>query len=64
MFNNKDNRKIFKYGLKDYDESRETAKECSDFRADDEDEQVDSVIVSCYNCIYRRWKPDTFECMK
>lgn len=64
MFIYKDNKKNFKYGRKDYKASRECACKCYSFREDDEDEQVDSVLVSCYNCVYRRWKSETFECMK
>jgi len=63
MFITDNNRKEFKYGLKNYEASRKCAGLCDQFKADDEDEQVDSVLVSCYNCIYRRWKMETFECM-
>jgi hypothetical protein len=64
MFIYEGSKKIFDYGINNYSASRDAASCCGSFKEDDEDEQVDSVLVSCYNCIYRRWKKDTFECMK
>jgi|LGOV01.1.fsa_nt_gb hypothetical protein len=60
MFDNK----IFEYGQENYKQSRVTAISCKLFKADDEDEQVDSVLLSCYNCRYRRWTSTSFKCMK
>jgi hypothetical protein len=64
MFVYDGNIKLFKFGNSDYASSREAANNCNYFKADDEDEQVDSVLKSCYNCIYRRWKSTSFQCMK
>lgn len=64
MFIYEDGKKRFAYGLDDYEISRKMATECSYFIEDDEDEQVDSVLISCYNCIYRRWSMTSFQCMK
>lgn len=61
MFNDK---KIFKFGQSNYKMARVAAEDCSLFLADDEDEQVDSVLESCYNCKYRRWTADSFQCLR
>lgn len=58
MFKNKK----FNYGRDNYEKSRISASHCIYFQEDDEDEQVDPVLLSCYNCIYRRWLSDSFEC--
>ena len=39
------------------------AGNCRFFRLDDEDECFAREDVSCYNCRYRRWTNDSFECM-
>ena len=64
MFIYENNKKMFKFGREDYEQSRIAARDCLNFREDDEDEQVDSTIISCYNCIYRRWSKDSFNCMR
>ena len=64
MFDIKDNKKLFKYGKEDYKDSRAVASKCLSFKADDEDEQVDTILLSCYNCRYRRWTRVSFQCMK
>lgn len=38
------------------------AQKCPSFTPDDEDEQVSDEPISCYNCLYRRWTKDSFEC--
>ena len=40
------------------------AQECGLFSRDDEEECFASEDVSCYNCRYRRWTSDSFECMR
>ncbi|MBW1901004.1 MAG: hypothetical protein JRJ20_05145 [Deltaproteobacteria bacterium] len=40
------------------------ALQCSSFTCDDDDETVCDDKRSCYNCRYRRWTSDSFECMK
>lgn len=64
MFNLINGKTVFKYGLEAYEESQTIAKTCLFFKIDDEDEQVDSVLKSCYNCRYRRWTEKSFECLK
>ncbi len=59
-----DDTKQFLFGLKNYEASRAACDACGYFKADDEDEQVDTVLTSCYNCRYRRWLADSFKCMK
>lgn len=39
------------------------ASHCRYFRLDDEEECFAEDDVSCYNCRYRRWTRDSFECM-
>ena len=58
-----DNRWIFRTGLGQYSAARRVAQRCTGFVPDDEDEQVDDEPRSCYNCQYRRWLVDSFECL-
>ena len=38
---------------------------CHDFQADNDiEEQYDEDAKACYNCLYRRWTADGFECVK
>ena len=53
MFELIEKKKNFIYGKENYKESRIAASSCINFKEDDEDEQVDTVLVSCYNCRYR-----------
>ncbi|GIU50405.1 hypothetical protein TUM4438_36290 [Shewanella sairae] len=55
---------LFKYGVEDYAPAREAAAHCDVFLSDDEDEHTDNVHRSCYNCMYRRWQPTSFQCHK
>ena len=64
MFDKIEGKSIFKYGIESYDDARIFAKTCLLFKLDDEDEQVDSILTSCYNCRYRRWTQKSFECLK
>ena len=57
-------KKYFKFGQDSYRLAAETAGKCSSFINDDEDEIVCDDERSCYNCRYRRWTADSFECMK
>lgn len=54
----------FKFGVEDYSAAREAAASCQQFFSDDEDEHTDNVLRSCYNCMYRRWQPSSFQCYK
>ncbi|MBY6018208.1 hypothetical protein [Ferrimonas balearica] len=51
-------------GFSAYTEVRQLANQCPQFGPDDEDEHTDSALVSCYNCRYRRWLIDGFECRR
>ena len=57
-------RKQFKYGQDSYEFAVKTALACTFFVIDDEEEVVCDDARSCYNCRYRRWTADSFECMK
>lgn len=54
----------FKLGLDNEEASRAAANECRFFMPDDEDEQIDDMPISCYNCMNRRWLADGMECIK
>lgn len=64
FFINEKNKKEFQHGKEAWIKAEEAASNCSFFRPDDEDEQVSENLVSCYNCVYRRWIPTTFHCLK
>ncbi|WP_172197278.1 molybdopterin biosynthesis protein MoeB [Campylobacter sp. RM16188] len=61
-----DERGVFLKGKFDYESAKILAKECDKFLLDsDEDEIVcDTSKPSCYNCLFRRWNKDSFECLK
>jgi hypothetical protein len=40
------------------------AMACQSFEPDDEDEMTADEAVSCYNCRFRRWTRESFECCK
>lgn len=45
-------------------EAEQAALRCTNFFRDDEEECFASEEISCYNCRYRRWTSDSFECMR
>ena len=45
-------------------EAEHAARECGFFSRDDEEECFASEDITCYNCRYRRWTSDSFECMR
>ncbi|QSX07830.1 hypothetical protein J0B03_08405 [Alkalibacter rhizosphaerae] len=57
-------KKIFAGGKDHYEEAAALAGKCIYFKEDDEDEQMAPEKISCYNCRYRRWTADSFQCMK
>lgn len=56
--------RLFIYGREDYAKAAQAARLCAGFKDDDEDEVVSDEDRSCYNCRYRRWTRDSFECLK
>lgn len=50
-------------GKGDWQTAAGVAAGCQGFLEDDEDELAAEEPVSCYNCRYRRWTPDSFLCM-
>jgi len=40
------------------------AAKCPAYSMDDEDEVFSESVRTCFNCRYRRWLADGFECMK
>ena len=59
-----DNKQVFRAGRDDVNAARQQAAHCGFFAEDDEDEQVDDELHSCYNCVYRRWLTNSFHCTK
>jgi len=57
-------KKRFQFGKDNYLIAAGVALRCSSFTCDDDDETVCDDKRSCYNCRYRRWTADSFECMK
>ena len=44
--------------------AEQAALACGRFSRDDEEECFALEDISCYNCRYRRWTSDSFECMR
>jgi hypothetical protein len=57
-------KKRFRHGKENHRLAGQAARQCPSFIPDDDDERVSDEALSCYNCRYRRWTPDSFECMK
>lgn len=57
-------KKTFLFGKENYRLAAEASRQCMSFVCDDEDETVCDDEQSCYNCRYRRWTIDSFECLK
>ncbi len=64
MFEVKDGKKRYLCGRDDPAAAERAALACGGFRRDDEEECFYAEPVSCYNCRYRRWTADSFDCMK
>ncbi len=64
IFEYKNGKKLFLHGDGESVLAREAALECPDFKKDCEEECFYEDEVSCYNCRYRRWRQDGFECLK
>lgn len=65
FFANRASRLVFRYGTADPAKAAEAAEHCEAFAPDtDEGELVAPTIrPSCYNCLFRRWLSDNFECL-
>ena len=55
---------LFKYGDRAEDKAASAAADCPAFCRDYEDEGFYDEDITCYNCRYRRWNNEGFECMK
>lgn len=64
MWDKTDGKKIFIYGQDDNINACKAARECGNFKQDYEEECFADEEICCYNCRYRRWTADSFECMK
>ncbi|MBR4767017.1 MAG: molybdopterin biosynthesis protein MoeB [Clostridia bacterium] len=60
----KNGKTVFAGGKNAFDDAARAAENCPFFSEDCEDELVCDDEVSCYNCRYRRWTAENFECMK
>jgi hypothetical protein len=54
--------RLFRHGREAYGAAAQAAQACPVFREDVEDEWVTDEARSCYNCRYRRWTADSFQC--
>ena len=57
-------KKCFRFGQNSFRFAAEAARRCAGFTDDEDDETITYDNRSCYNCRYRRWTTDSFECMK
>lgn len=64
MWEIKDGKKHFLYGKENRKQAEQAAKLCGNFRRDYEEECFYDEEITCYNCRYRRWTADSFQCMK
>ena len=64
MWETKDNRVFFTGGREAYASAGAAAARCVSFAPDCEEEEAADETVSCYNCRYRRWTSNSFECVK
>ena len=55
---------IFAGGKDSFADASRIASECVDFTEDCEDELFCDDEISCYNCRYRRWTQNSFQCIK
>ncbi|QHD53040.1 hypothetical protein [Shewanella algae] len=62
-FELKQGKRLFLGDSSNLQAAREVAGQCVCFAEDDEDEQIDDVTRSCYNCQYRRWLSEGFQCL-
>jgi hypothetical protein len=56
--------RLFLPGRDAPDTAAMTAEQCGAFVRDCEEECFAEQEVTCYNCRYRRWTRDSFECMR
>ncbi|GGP62220.1 hypothetical protein [Shewanella saliphila] len=54
---------LFRFDNQNLIQSQLAAAVCPYFIEDDEDEMIDDVLLSCFNCMQRRWLVDGFECV-
>lgn len=54
----------FRFGQSDFHSAAACAAVCGRFTWDDDEECMDDITISCYNCRYRRWSQTSFFCMR
>lgn len=54
----------FRPGRDNHPAAAQAARLCAWFVPDDEDECCSDEARSCYNCRYRRWTIDSFDCLR
>ncbi len=64
IFEYRNGRKLFLHGDCETELAKEAALSCGAFVRDCDEECFYEDEVSCYNCRYRRWRQDGFECMR
>jgi len=61
-FLNHKGHRLFRHGREDYDAAARAAEACHSFQEDVDEECVTDESRSCYNCRFRRWTADSFQC--
>lgn len=64
MWINQNGAMLFAHGKDAFAAAAQIAARCPQFRPDSEEEWTAEEERSCYNCRYRRWTADSFQCVK
>lgn len=64
MFSKENGKTVFDFGKERSDYARMAAADCVLFYLDCEEECLEDEDKTCYNCRYRRWTAESFECLK
>ncbi|MBR4727104.1 MAG: hypothetical protein IK080_04355 [Clostridia bacterium] len=64
MWKNINGSAVFAGGKEAFEDAAQTALRCPLFRPDSEEEWTAEEARSCYNCRYRRWTKESFQCVK
>lgn len=57
-------KKIFAHGQDDAENAVKAAQKCDYYKKDYDEECFEDEDLTCYNCRYRRWTNNSFQCMK